>query len=128
MKKSGFWKKALVYLTVMAMTPQSIVSLGAELASEAMEPDSDVLVRWIPDEEEVRTGEEGSITLEAELNHERGAVGAAQVTIALTRQEAEAMLQFQQYAGEEGEHGQEGEADIDASCDEEEGEEEIFPG
>ena len=128
MKKCGFWKKALVYLSVMAMTPQSIVALGAELTAEAMEPDSDVLVRWIPDEEEVRTGEEGSITLEAELNHERGAVGAAQVTITLTRQEAEAMLQFQQYAGEEGEHGQEGEEDIDASSDEEEVEEEIFPG
>ena len=109
MKKSGFWKKALVYLTVMAMTPQSIVSLGAELASEAMEPDSDVLVRWIPDEEEVRTGEEGSITLEAELNTGRGAVGAAQVFISLTRQEAEAMLQFQDYLGEEGEKWEDGE-------------------
>ena len=61
LKKCGFWKKALVYLSVMAMTPQSIVALGAELTAEAMEPDSDVLVRWIPDEEEVRTGEEGSL-------------------------------------------------------------------
>ena len=131
MKKCGFWKKALVYLSVMAMTPQSIVALGAELTAEALEPDADVLVRWIPEEDEIKTGEEGSITLEAELNTGRGAVGAAQVFISLTRQEAEAMLQFQDYLGEEGgkwEDGEETEAASSSQAEYIEEEEEIFPG
>ncbi len=131
MKKCGFWKKALVYLSVMAMTPQSIIALGAELTAEALEPDADVLVRWIPDEDEIKTGEEGNITLEAELNVGRGAVGAAQVFVSLTRQEAEAMLQFQDYFGKDSENEEDGdkiEAAFSSRAEYIEEEEEIFPG
>ena len=71
--------------------PQTSIAYAAETAASALGPKEDILVRWIPEKDQVKAGEEGKVTLEARLNTKKSKVDRAEIEIHLEPEEARAL-------------------------------------
>lgn len=85
----------LAVLMVITMLPASIITYAVQSTADGGGQTPDVYVGWRPLEEEIKTGEAGTVRLEAALNAggENAAAGA-EVKISLTKAEASALQQF----------------------------------
>ena len=68
--------------------PQSSIAYAAETAASALNQKEDILVRWVPEKDQIKAGEEGIVTLEARLNTKRSKVDRAEIEIHLEPEEA----------------------------------------
>ena len=93
MKAKGL-KRGIVWTLCFTLLPQQGVALAAEQIADFMKPDRDVMVRWLPEEDLILTGEEGVIVLEAGIDPSRDIVTAADVEIRLSQAEAGALKTF----------------------------------
>ena len=71
--------------------PQSSIAYAAETAASALNQKEDILVRWVPEKDQIKAGEEGIVTLEARLNTKRSKVDRAEIEIHLEPEEARAL-------------------------------------
>lgn len=71
--------------------PQSSIAYAAETAASVLAPKEDILVRWLPEKDQIKAGEEGKVTLEARLNTKRSKVDRAEIEIHLEPEEARAL-------------------------------------
>lgn len=92
-EKRKLWKRILAYLLTLSMMSQPMVTLAAE-AVRALKPGEDILVQWLPAEDAVMPGEEGTVVLHAELKKNSKAAASARVEISLTRQEADMLTEY----------------------------------
>ena len=67
MKKKTIGKQLLAWVLAGAMMPQSSIAYAAETAASALNQKEDILVRWVPEKDQIKAGEEGIVTLEARL-------------------------------------------------------------
>ena len=91
MKKKTIGKQLLAWVLAGAMMPQSSIAYAAETAASALGPKEDILVRWLPEKDQIKAGEEGKVTLEARLNTKRSKVDRAEIEIHLEPEEARAL-------------------------------------
>lgn len=91
MKKKTIRKQLLAWVLAGAMMPQSSIAYAAETAASALAPKEDILVRWLPEKDQIKAGEEGKVTLEARLNTKRSKVDRAEIEIHLEPEEARAL-------------------------------------
>ena len=91
MKKKTIGKQILAWVLAGAMMPQTSIAYAAETAASALGPKEDILVRWIPEKDQVKAGEEGKVTLEARLNTKKSKVDRAEIEIHLEPEEAKAL-------------------------------------
>lgn len=91
MKKKTIGKQLLAWVLAGAMMPQSSIAYAAETAASALGPKEDILVRWVPEKDQIKAGEEGKVTLEARLNTKRSKVDRAEIEIHLEPEEARAL-------------------------------------
>ena len=91
MKKKTIGKQLLAWVLAGAMMPQSSIAYAAETAASALAPKEDILVRWLPEKDQIKAGEEGKVTLEARLNTKRSKVDRAEIEIHLEPEEARAL-------------------------------------
>lgn len=91
MKKKTIGKQILAWVLAGAMMPQTSIAYAAETAASTLGPKEDILVRWIPEKDQVKAGEEGKVTLEARLNTKKSKVDRAEIEIHLEPEEAEAL-------------------------------------
>ncbi len=91
MEKKLIGRRILAWVLAGAMLPQSNIAYAAETAASALESKDDILVRWIPEKDQVNAGEEGKITLTAKLNTKRSKVDRAEIEIHLEPEEAQAL-------------------------------------
>ena len=59
MKKKTIGKQLLAWVLAGAMMPQSRIAYAAETAASALGPKEDILVRWVPEKDQIKAGEEG---------------------------------------------------------------------
>ena len=71
--------------------PQPSIAYAAETVASALGPKEDILVRWLPEKDQIKAGEEGKVTLEARLNTKRSKVDRAEIEIHLEPEEARAL-------------------------------------
>ena len=93
---------SIVMAAIMAFTmlPLSIITYAAQIGSKITNVKPDVYVYWQPAEENVKTGETGTVNLNASLNfNSESIVESAKVKISLTRQEVSALQQFRDENG-----------------------------
>ena len=88
MKKKTIGKQLLAWVLAGAMMPQSSIAYAAETAASALNQKEDILVRWVPEKDQIKAGEEGIVTLEARLNTKRSKVDRAEIEIHLEPEEA----------------------------------------
>ena len=91
MKKKTIGKQLLAWVLAGAMMPQSSIAYAAETAASALNQKEDILVRWVPEKDQIKAGEEGIVTLEARLNTKRSKVDRAEIEIHLEPEEARAL-------------------------------------
>lgn len=91
MKKKTIRKQLLAWVLAGAMMPQSSIAYAAETAASVLVPKEDILVRWLPEKDQIKAGEEGKVTLEARLNTKRSKVDRAEIEIHLEPEEARAL-------------------------------------
>ena len=91
MKKKTIGKQLLAWVLAGAMMPQSSIAYAAETAASALGPKEDILVRWVPEKDQIKAGEEGKVTLEARLNTKRSKVDRAEIEIHIEPEEARAL-------------------------------------
>lgn len=91
MKKKTIGKQLLAWVLAGAMMPQSSIAYAAETAASVLAPKEDILVRWLPEKDQIKAGEEGKVTLEARLNTKRSKVDRAEIEIHLEPEEARAL-------------------------------------
>ena len=91
MKKKTIGKQLLAWVLAGAMMPQSSIAYAAETAASALGPKEDILVRWLPEKDQIKAGEEGKVTLEARLNTKRSKVDRVEIEIHLEPEEARAL-------------------------------------
>ena len=91
MKKKTIGKQLLAWVLAGAMMPQSSIAYAAETAASALGQKEDILVRWVPEKDQIKAGEEGIVTLEARLNTKRSKVDRAEIEIHLEPEEARAL-------------------------------------
>ena len=91
MKKKTIRKQLLAWVLAGAMMPQSSIAYAAETAASVLAPKEDILVRWLPEKDQIKAGEEGKVTLEARLNTKRSKVDRAEIEIHLEPEEARAL-------------------------------------
>ena len=61
MKKKTIGKQLLAWVLAGAMMPQSSIAYAAETAASALGPKEDILVRWVPEKDQIKAGEEGKV-------------------------------------------------------------------
>lgn len=91
MKKKTIGKQLLAWVLAGAMMPQPSIAYAAETVASALGPKEDILVRWLPEKDQIKAGEEGKVTLEARLNTKRSKVDRAEIEIHLEPEEARAL-------------------------------------
>ena len=91
MKKKTIGKQLLARVFAGAKMPQSSIAYAAETAASVLAPKEDILVRWLPEKDQIKAGEEGKVTLEARLNTKRSKVDRAEIEIHLEPEEARAL-------------------------------------
>lgn len=92
-RRNQIFSLVLGFLMIATILPLSVLTHAAGSIGDMMDPTPDVSVRWTPQQESVRSGEEAVIVLQASLRQE-GTVTSADVKIALDEQEAEALQTF----------------------------------
>ena len=57
MKKKTIRKQLLAWVLAGAMMPQSSIAYAAETAASVLAPKEDILVRWLPEKDQIKAGD-----------------------------------------------------------------------